>query len=137
MSWAYHLVMKRILRLTLLPALLFSSLALSSLVQGAESLPDEVRLNDGEKDQAMQQRFAAPVMAAEELEGLYLQSPIEIGAGSANELRSVKGEQLYSDEDAMRQERQRAETRNAQPVRLPPPPPPPPNMPASEPIRQL
>src|SRR5690554_8015132 len=98
--------MKTPLRLTLLPALLFSSLALSTLVQAAETLPDEVRLNDEEKDQALQQRFAAPVMPAEELEGLYLQSPVEIGASSANELRSVKGEQLYSDEDAMRQERQ-------------------------------
>lgn len=134
--------MKKTLRLTLLPALLchflaFSPVLLSGFVHGAETLPDEARVNDEEKDQAMQQRFAAPVMAAEELEELYLQSPVEIGSGSASDMRSVKGEQLHSDEDAMRQERQRGEARNAQPIRLPPPPPPPPNMPAREPIRQL
>lgn len=128
--------MKTILRLTLLPVLFFSSLAVSVLVQ-AESLPDEVRLNDEEKDQAMQQRFAAPVMAAEELEELYLQSPIEIGEDSASEMRSVRGEQLYSDDDARRQERQRAEARNALPTTLPPPPPPAPSMPTSGPIQQL
>ncbi|MDF1628528.1 MAG: hypothetical protein P1U78_01920 [Alcanivoracaceae bacterium] len=109
----------------------------SALAYGGETLPDQARLSDEEKDQDTQQRFAAPVMAAEELEQLYLQSPVEIGESTARAMRSVQGESLYSDSDAQFQERQRTETRVAPPSELTPPPPVPATLPAGVPIRQL
>lgn len=109
----------------------------SALAYGGETLPDQARLSDGEQDQELQQRFAAPVMAADELEDLYLQSPVEIGESTAREMRSVQGESLYSDSDAQLLERQRAETRNAPPTQLTPPAPVPATLPVGVPIRQL
>lgn len=109
----------------------------SALAHGGETLPDQVRLSDEEKDQQLQERFAAPVMAAEELEDLYLQSPVEIGESTAREMRSVQGESLYSDNDAQLQERQRAETHSAPPTQIVPPTPAPATLPVGVPIRQL
>ena len=127
-TWVYDPDMRKLLLLTGL---------FSALAYGGETLPDQVRLSDEEKDQEIQQRFAAPVMAAEELEDLYLQSPVEIGESTARAMRSVQGESLYSDSDAQFLERQRAETRNEPPAQLVPPPPVPATLPVGVPIRQL
>jgi hypothetical protein len=127
-TWVYDPRMKKLLLLTWL---------FSALAHGGESLPDQARPGDDEKDQDIQQRFAAPVMAADELEDLYLQSPVEIGDSTARAMRSVKGESPYSDSDAQLQERQRAETRSPLPIQIPEPSQVPPTIPAGVPIRQL
>ena len=111
------------------------ALLLSSLAFGGETLPDEARVDDGEDETEMQQRFSAPVMGSDELESLYLQSPVEIGGSPAQGMRSVQGEGLYSDSDAQILERQRAES--AAPIVLPEARPPLPTIPAGVPIRQL
>ncbi|MCK5875741.1 MAG: hypothetical protein KAG82_13675 [Alcanivoracaceae bacterium] len=111
------------------------TLLLSSLAFGGETLPDEARVDDGEDEAEMQERFSAPVMGADELENLYLQSPVEIGGSPAQGMRSVKGEELYSDSDAQLLERQRAES--AAPIVLPEARPPLPTIPPGVPIRQL
>jgi hypothetical protein len=121
------------MRYLIVPALLLAALA-----QAGETLPDEARHADGEQDQQMQQRFPAPVMDAGELERLYLQSPVEIGESPAEGLRSVRGEDRYTDSDARNRERQRMEVPT---VRPPSPaslePSPMPTLPAGVPIRQL
>ena len=124
--WVYHRLMRHSLFLTLL---------LSSLAFGGETLPDEARLDDGEDEAEMQERFSAPVMDKDELENLYLQSPVEIGGSSAQGMRSVKGEELYSDSDAQIMERQRAES--IAPIVPPVERPALPTIPAGVPIRQL
>jgi hypothetical protein len=114
---------------------LFLTLLLSSLAFGGETLPDEARLDDGEGESDMQERFSAPVMDSDELEDLYLQSPVEIGGSPAQGMRSVQGEELYSESDAQILERQRAES--AAPIVLPEERPPLPTIPVGVPIRQL
>lgn len=113
------------------------TLLLSSLAFGGETLPDEARLDDGEAEADMQERFSAPVMGADELEETYLQSPVEIGGSPAQGMRSVKGEELYSDSDAQIMERQRVESRSADPIVPPVERPPLPTIPVGVPIRQL
>src|SRR5690606_14508 len=55
----------------------------SALAYGGETLPDEARF--GAADEVdMQERFNAQVMDAEELENLYLQSPVEISSSPAS-----------------------------------------------------
>lgn len=126
--WVYYRAMRHIPILTLL---------LSSLAFGGETLPDEARLDDGEAEADMQERFSAPVMGADELEETYLQSPVEIGGSPAQGMRSVKGEELYSDSDAQIMERQRVESRSADPIVPPVERPPLPTIPVGVPIRQL
>ena len=126
--WVYDRPMRLIPVLTLL---------LSSLAFGGETLPDEARLDDGEGETNMQERFSAPVMGADELESLYLQSPVEIGGSPAQGMRSVQGEELYSDSDAQIMERQRVESRSADPIVPPVERPPLPTIPVGVPIRQL
>ena len=65
------------------------ALLLSSLAFGGETLPDEARIDDGEDETEMQERFSAPVMGSDELESLYLQSPVEIGGSPAQGMRSA------------------------------------------------
>lgn len=113
------------------------TLLLSSLAFGGETLPDEARLDDGEGEEEMQERFSAPVMGSDELENLYLQSPVEIGGSPAQGMRSVQGEELYSDSDAQIMERQRVESRSADPIVPPVERPPLPTIPVGVPIRQL
>ena len=127
-QWVYDRAMRHIPFLTLL---------LGSMAFAGETLPDEARVDDGEQDAALQQRFAAPVIPAEELESLYLQSPVEIGSSPAQGMRSVNGEELYSDSEAQILERQRAETRSTDPILPPVERPPLPTIPVGVPIRQL
>jgi hypothetical protein len=117
--------------------LLFLTLLPIALVHAGETLPDEARHANDEQDQQMQTRFGAPVMDAEELENLYLQSPVEIGASPAQGMRSVKGEERYSDSDAQNLERQRVQAQSANPIVAPVERPPLPTLPAGVPIRQL
>lgn len=112
-------------------------LLLTALADAGETLPDEARHASSEQDQQMQARFSAPVMDAEELENLYLQSPVEIGASPVQGMRSVKGEELYSDSDAQNQERQRTQAQSANPIAAPVERAPLPTLPAGVPIRQL
>ncbi len=124
--WVYHRPMRHSLIFTLL---------LSSVAFAGETLPDEARLDDGEGEAEMQQRFSAPVMDRGELENLYLQSPVEVGGSSAQGMRSVQGEELYSESDAQLLERQRAES--IVPIVPPVERPALPTIPAGVPIRQL
>lgn len=108
----------------------------SALAYGGETLPDEARF--GAADEVdMQERFNAQVMDAEELENLYLQSPVEISSSPASAMRSVQGEELQSITEAQNLERQRAESLSSQPPPAPVDIPNLPTLPAGVPIRQL
>jgi hypothetical protein len=110
---------------------------LVSVAFAGETLPDEATFANGEEDERLQQRFGAQVMASDELEGLYLQSPVEIGVAPEQGMRSVQGEELYSESDALILERQRMESRSGERVAPLPERPPLPTIPAGVPIRQL
>jgi len=91
---------------------------LTAVSHAGEQLPDAAPTLNDEQDQQMQERFAAPLMQSDELEGLYLQSPIEVGNESREGLSAVKDESLYSESDALLRERQRISTPNNDPSRI-------------------
>jgi len=91
---------------------------LAAVSHASEQLPDAALVLDDEQDQQMQQRFPAPLMQSDELEGLYLQSPIEVGNESREGLSAVKDGSLYSESDALLRERQQISTPNNDPSRI-------------------
>lgn len=129
--WRYYPFMKPLMIVTV-----FWYGLLCATSQAGEQLPDRALTLDDEQEEQMQERFAAPLMQTDELEGLYLQSPIEIGNESREGLSAVKDESLYSESDALLRERQQISTPNNDPSRtidrssLP-------SVPVGKPIQQL
>ena len=109
--------------------------ALPALALAAETLPDGAHTDDGESDAHMQQRFAAPLLDSDELEQLFLESPYALDAPAAEGMRSVQGEELYTESENLQREQIRLQQRAA--PELPPRLNLPPLETPREPIRQL
>ncbi|MDF1780043.1 MAG: hypothetical protein P1U67_01985 [Alcanivoracaceae bacterium] len=74
----------------------------------SETLPDssESAAEDTPQQRAaMEKRFNSPAMNSEEMQGLYLQSPIELDNIEEEGLRSVADQNRYSETDLLFRER--------------------------------
>ena len=87
---------------------LLSVLLFCPLTVAAEQLPDASQPGSSADDaDAMQQRMKTPAMNSEEMENLYLKSPIELGNKEEEGMRSVTDDDRYSETDQLFQERLR------------------------------
>lgn len=103
-------------------------LALSTSALAGETLPESSPPE--RNDQAgMKDRFPAPPMASDEMENLYLESPVELGNTEEEGMRSVQDKEKYSESDLLFRERRQGALGVEpapsidRPVFIPPPPP--------------
>lgn len=75
-----------------------------------EQLPDSAPSGDAADDAAMSERFAAPPMDSEEMQSLYLKSPVQLeNAEEKGGLESLSDEDRYKESDLFFRERQSSE----------------------------
>jgi hypothetical protein len=115
------------------PILLFL-LMLTGPALAAEQIPDSAIIdNDADSAAANKKRFSTPELNSEEMQGLYLKSPIELDNTEEQGMRSVNDAERYSETDLLFRERLQGRTSNMQPPQqierpaLPIPPRAPPN----------
>ena len=95
---------------------LMALLLLPVLAQG-EELPDSAELPDAQDSADMEERFSAPSMDSEELNSLFLESPVELGnAEDEGGMNSLSDEDRYKESDLFFRERRQSEELRA-PVR--------------------
>ncbi len=81
-------------------------------VLAGETLPDSAP-SGGDTQHSMDGRFRSPAMGTEEMQQLYLQSPVELGNTQEEGLRSVNDQDLYSETDLLQRERLQSSRNNA------------------------
>lgn len=87
--------MKYLMTLILLPVLAWG-----------EELPDSAELPDEQDSAETEERFSAPSMNSEELNSLFLESPVELGnAEDEGGMNSLSDEDRYKDSDLFLRER--------------------------------
>lgn len=114
------------------PILLFLTLLASLLcapVQAAEQIPDSAIIDDdADSESANKQRRSTPELNREEMQGLYLNSPIELDNTEEQGMRSVEDAERYSETDLLFRERLQGRPGGLQPqqqIERPTPPAPP------------
>ncbi len=88
-------------------------LLLPALAWG-EELPDSAELPDAQDSAAMDERFSAPSMDSEELNSLFLESPVELGnAEDEGGMNSLSDEDRYRGSDLFFRERRQSDQLDA------------------------
>lgn len=110
---------------------LFTLLLFTCFASAAEQLPDsaETEIDDSA---SMKDRFSNPAMNQQEMQNLYLQSPVELDNTEEEGIRSVNDQRRYSETDLQLREQLQGGTKPSPQIDLDTPPPLP-----SNPIRQL
>lgn len=98
------------------PILLFL-LILTAPALAAEQIPDSAIIdNDAESAAANKKRFSTPELNSEEMQGLYLKSPIELDNTEEQGMRSVNDAERYSETDLLFRERFQGRPGSMQPA---------------------
>lgn len=85
-------------------------LALLPILARGEELPDSAELPEERDSAEMSERFSAPSMDSEELNSLFLESPVELGnAEDEGGMNSLSDEDRYRDSDLFFRERRQSE----------------------------
>lgn len=96
------------------PTLLFLFM-LAAPALAAEQIPDSAIIdNDADNAPANQTRFSTPELNSEEMQGLYLKSPIELDNTEERGMRSVNDTERYSETDLLFRERLQGRIGNIQ-----------------------
>ena len=105
---------------------LLTLLLICPLTVAAEQLPDASQPGAADDASAMQQRMKTPAMNHDEMENVYLQSPVELGNREEEGMRSVTDDSRYPETDLLSREQLQNRNSSLQPPpdldRTPPPP---------------
>jgi hypothetical protein len=86
------------------------TLLLLPVLAWGEELPDSAELPDAGESADMEERFSAPSMDSEELNSLFLESPVELGnAEDDSGMNSLSDEDRYRESDLFFRERRQSE----------------------------
>lgn len=110
-------------------------LLLPVVASGGEQLPDSAP-QESEDGEAMADRFGAPAMSLEELESLFLASPLVLDTDEERRGGKAVGDQRHISETIILQ-RERERERALENVEMPSRELPPPPLPTYNPIRDL
>lgn len=80
------------------------TLLLAAPLQAGETLPDSARVQEDDSS-AMAERFSAPVMDSEEMEGLYLEAPGVVDNAETRGLEGLNDKERYTETDLRFRER--------------------------------
>tara|TARA_R110002073_G_scaffold84612_8_gene201903 strand:+ start:8490 stop:8852 length:363 start_codon:yes stop_codon:yes gene_type:complete len=81
-------------------------LILTAPALAAEQIPDSAIIdNDADNATTNKKRFSTPELNSEEMQGLYLKSPIELDNTEEQGMRSVNDAERYSETDLLFRER--------------------------------
>lgn len=98
-------------------------LVLSTSALAGETLPESAP-TERDDQTSMKDRFRTPPLAAEEMEQMYLESPVELGNAQEEGMRSVQDRDKYSETDLLfREQRQGSLSTGQSPRAIEPPPP--------------